>query len=142
MSTVAAAERRADAEALLGEIEADARIASQAVEFAPDDLRHVDAALHHQVLDQPAEVVDGQGGNGRGALSPALAHGARHVVFAAAFPHGEAARVAYAAETRIETQHHLAERGAVPARLGSRTNLQDVIGHCGFTSAPGDYEST
>src|SRR6185295_5600941 len=39
MTPIAAAERRADAEALLGEVEADARIAAQAVELAPDDLR-------------------------------------------------------------------------------------------------------
>src|SRR6185312_6524619 len=49
--------------------------AAQAVELAPDDLRGVDSALHHQVFDQPAEVVDGQRGHGRGAFAPAFAHG-------------------------------------------------------------------
>src|SRR6476620_4474578 len=100
MSTITAAERRADAEALLREVETHARIASESVEFAPDDLRHVDATLHHEVFDQPAEIVDGQRGDGGGAFAPALAHGARHIVFAAAFPHGEAARIAHAAKAR------------------------------------------
>src|SRR5216117_657240 len=109
MSTITAAEGCADAEALLRKVEADAGVASQAVELAPDDLRHVDAALHHQVLDQPAEVVDGQRGNGRGALAPALAHGARDVVFAAAFPDLKGPRIAHAAESWIEAQHHFAE---------------------------------
>ena len=63
MAAIRAAERGADAEALLGEVEADARVAAEAVELAPDDLRGVDAALHHEVFDQPAEIVDGQGGD-------------------------------------------------------------------------------
>src|SRR4030095_6668231 len=49
-----------------------------------------DTSRHHQFLDQPAEIVDRQRGDRGGALAPALAHGARHVVLAAAFPHGEA----------------------------------------------------
>src|SRR5688572_8474952 len=117
MSTVGATQRGADAESLLREVQAHARVAAQAIELAPDDLRGVDAALHHQIFDQPAEVVLRQRGHGRGAFAPALAHGARDVVFAAAFPDLEAARIAHAAEARIETQHHLAERGAVPARF-------------------------
>src|SRR3954471_3248886 len=129
MATIAAAERRADAETLLREVEADARVAAQPVELAPDDLRRVDATLHHEIFDQPAEIVDGQRRHGGGALAPAFAHGARDVVFAAAFPHLEAARVAHAAEPRIEAQHHFTERGAVPAGFGSGADLQDVVRH-------------
>src|SRR6185295_10073883 len=112
-----------------GKIQADARVAAQAVELAPDDLRGVDSALHHQVFDQPTQIVDRQRGDGGGALAPALAHGARDVVFAAAFPYLEAARIAHAAETRIETQHHFAERAAVPAGLGCGTDLENVVVH-------------
>ena len=129
MAAIRAAERGADAEALLGEVETDARVAAEAVELAPDDLRGVDAALHHEVFDQPAEIVDRQRGDGGGAFAPALAHGARDVVFAAAFPHLEAARIAHAAEARIESQHHLAERGAVPARFRGGLDLQNVVSH-------------
>jgi hypothetical protein len=129
MPTIRAAERGANAKTLLGEVEADTRIAAQSVEFAPDDLRGVDAALHHQVLDQPAQIVLRQGSNGGGALAPALAHGARHVVFAATFPDLEAARIAHAAEARVEPQHHLAERGAVPAGFRGALDLQYVVSH-------------
>src|SRR3954470_3013062 len=137
MSTVGAAKRGTDAEALLGEVETDARIASQAVELAPDDLRGVDATLHHQVFDQPAQVVDRQRGDGGGALAPALAHGARHVVLAAALPHLEAARIAHPAEARIETQHDLAERGAIPARLRGGLYLQNIVSHVQLLSPDG-----
>src|SRR6185369_1824683 len=109
--------------------ETDARVAAEAVELAPDDLRSVDAALHHEVFDQPAEIVDRQRGHGRGAFSPAFAHGGRDVVLAAAFPYLEAACVAHAAEAGVETQHYFAEGGAVPARFGSGLDLEDVVGH-------------
>ena len=77
---------------------------------------------------QPRSLT-GRAVTARGALAPALAHGARDVVFAAAFPHLEAARIAHAAEARIEAQHHFAERGAVPARLRGGLDLQNVVGH-------------
>ena len=96
----------------------------EAVEVAPDDVRHVDAALHDEVLDEPAEVVLRQRGDDGGALLPALPHRARDVVLAAAFPHLEAARVAHAAEAGVEAQHHLAERHAVPLRLGGGPDLR------------------
>ena len=129
MAAVRAAERRAHAEALLGEIEADAGVAADAVKFAPDHVRRINPALHHQIFDQPAEVVDRQRGDHGRTLAPALAHRARDIVFAAAFPHLERTRVAHPAEAGIEAQHHLAERDAVPLRLGGRTDLEDFVGH-------------
>src|SRR4051812_50201510 len=115
MSAVGAAKRGTDAEALLGEVEPDARIASQAVELAPDDLRGVDATLHHQVFDQPAQVIDRQRGDGGGAPAPAPAHGARHVVLAPALPPPGASRLAHPARTPGGERPGLPERGAIPA---------------------------
>src|SRR5690606_38542824 len=69
------------------------------------------------------------GGDHGGALAPAFAHGAGHIVLAAAFPHLEGAGVADAAEARIEAQHDLAERRAVPARLAGGADVQDIVGH-------------
>ena len=57
VAAVRAADRAADAEALLGEVEPDARGAADAVERHPLDVRQVHAALQHQVLQQPADLV-------------------------------------------------------------------------------------
>ena len=129
MAAIGTPERRANAEALLGEVESDASVATDAIELTPDDVRQVDATLHDQVFHQPAEIIDRQRSNDRRALAPALAHRARYVVFATAFPHLEAAGIAHAAESRIEPQHHFAEGRAVPARVAGRSDLEHVIGH-------------
>ena len=102
----------------------------------------VDAALPHQVLDQPAEIVDRQRGDHGRALAPALAHRAGDIVFAAALPHLERARVAHPAEAGVEAQHHLAERGAVPLGLGGRTDLEDVVGHLTSPGSCGSARSS
>ena len=52
-------------------------------------MRDVDAALQHQVLDEPADVVVGQRGDDRGAQAEAAAQAAGDVVFAAALPRAE-----------------------------------------------------
>src|SRR6516225_8744284 len=114
MAAVRAAERSAHAEALFGEVQADAGVGADAVELAPDNVRGVDPALPNEILYQPAEVVLRQRCDHRSAFAPALAHGARNVVFAPALPHLEAACVAHSTETGIETQHDLTERRAVP----------------------------
>src|SRR5471030_649880 len=126
VAAVRAAQCGADAEALFGEVEADARVAAQAVEIAPDDVRCVDAALADEILHQPAQIVFRQGGDDAGALAPALAHGAGDIVFAAAFPHLELAGGAHAAEAGIEAQHHLAERDTVPFHVSGGADLQHV----------------
>src|SRR3954465_15884309 len=123
MSAIRTAERGTDTETLFGEIQTDTRVLAQPIEVTPDHVRHVHTALHDQILDQPAEIVLRQRSRDHRALAPALTHRTRDVVFAAAFPDLEAARVAHATEARIETQHHFAERGAVPASLSSRFDL-------------------
>jgi hypothetical protein len=124
MAAVGAAECGTDAEPLLGEVEPHAGVAADAVEVAPDHVRHVDAALHDEVFHQPAEIVLRQRGDDRGALLPALPHRAGDVVLAAPFPHLERSRVAHAAEPGVEAEHHLAERDAVPRGVGGRLDLE------------------
>src|SRR6185295_5624779 len=126
MAAVRAAQGGADAEALFGEVEADAGVAAQAVEIAPDDMRGIDAALADEILHQPAQIVLRQSGDDTGTLAPAFAHSAGDIVFAAAFPHLELAGGAHAAEAGIETQHHFAEGDAVPFHIGRGANLQHV----------------
>src|SRR4030095_10978641 len=67
VAAVRTTERRANAETLLGEVETDARVPAEAVELAPDDFRGVDTTLHHEIFDEPPEVVDRQRGDRRGA---------------------------------------------------------------------------
>src|SRR5471032_120208 len=100
MATVRTAECCAHAKTLLGEIQPDARIGANAIKFAPDEMRGVHTPLPDEVLHQPTEVVLRQGGDGCGALTPAFAHGARDIIFAAALPNLEAARIAHAPEAR------------------------------------------
>src|SRR6185437_16628750 len=76
VAAVRAAQGGADAETLFGEVQADAGVAAQAVEIAPDDVRGINAALADEILHQPAKIVPGQGGDDAGALAPAFAHGA------------------------------------------------------------------
>ena len=127
IGTVGAAKRRTDAEAFFGEVEADAGVLAHAVKITPDAVAHIDAALHDQVFDQPAEVILRQGGGDHGAFAPAFAHGAGDVVFAAAFPDLEAAGITHAAKAGIETEHDFAEGGTVPAAFAGR--LDDEFAH-------------
>ena len=117
MAAVGAAERRADAEAALGEVEAVAHGAADAVVLHPPDAL-VDAALEHQVFDQAAHRVVGERRHDRGGQAEAAPQPARDVVLAAAFPHLERAGGVDAAVAGIEAQHHLAERHERPAALG------------------------
>ena len=82
--------RAADAEAALGEVEPVADAAADAVVGHPADVRDVDAALEHQVLDEPADRVVGERGDDRGAQAEAPAQPAGDVVLAAALPGAEA----------------------------------------------------
>ena len=114
----------AHAEAALGEVEPVAHVAPDAVEGHPRQEGGVDAALQHEVLEQPADLVVDERGHDRGAQAEAAPQPARHVVLAAALPDPERARVADASLTGIEPQHDLAERDQVVAAGRGRADLQ------------------
>src|SRR5206468_2290612 len=57
---IGAAERAADAEAALGEVEAVADAAADAVVGDPANVRLIDAALVEAVLDQPSDGIVGE----------------------------------------------------------------------------------
>ena len=82
MAAIGAAKRGPYAEALLGEVEADARILAEAIKVTPDDVTHINAALHDEILDKPAEVVLRQRGDDGGTLYLRL-RGARAAVHSA-----------------------------------------------------------
>src|SRR5262245_39657909 len=129
MSAIRASTRGPQPESSFGEVEADSRIASDAVEVAPDNMGSIHATLHDEIFDKPAQVVPRQSCHHCRALAPALAHGPRDIVLAAALPDLEVARVTHAAGSWIEAQHHLAQGRAIPSCTGGRPNLQDVIAH-------------
>src|SRR5215468_5497175 len=77
MSAIRASTRGPQPESSFGEVEADSRIASDAVEVAPDNMGSIHATLHDEIFDEPAQVVPRQTRHHCGALAKALAHYAR-----------------------------------------------------------------
>jgi hypothetical protein len=124
----------------LGEVEAVAHGAADAVVLGPLEMGQVDAALKHQVLDEAAHGVVHESGDDRGPEAEAAPQAAGHVVLAAAFPDLEAARGVDAALAGIEAEHHLAQAHEVPSARGGV--LQREVGHARAFSAPGAVLST
>ena len=96
-ATVADADGAADAEAALGEVQAVADGAADAVVVAPLDELRVDAALEDEVFDEAADLVVRERGDDRGAEAERAAQATGDVVLAAALPGGELAGGADAA---------------------------------------------
>ena len=86
---IRAAQRGAHAKAALGEVEAVAHGAADAVVLDPLHALF-DAALEHQVFDEAADGVVGKRRDDRRVETEAALQSARDVVFAAAFPDLEA----------------------------------------------------
>ena len=109
MAAVGNADRAANAEAALGEVQAVADGAAHAVEGRPFDEFGVHAALQNEILEQTADFVVGKGGGDGGLQPEAAAQAAGDVVFAAAFPDLELAGAADAAFAGVEAEHDFAE---------------------------------
>jgi len=105
----------ADAETALGEVEAVADVAADAVVLDPLEQREVDTALEHEVFDEAADGVVGERGGDGGAQAEAATEAAGDVVFAAALPDLELAGGVDAGVAGIEAEHDFAEGEAVPA---------------------------
>src|SRR5205085_7146140 len=117
VAAVRAAQRGAQAEAALGEVQAVAHSAPDAIIFHPADVRLIDAALVDQVLNQsPYGIVRQRRDDGRVHPEAAL-EAARDVVLAAALPDLERARGVDASAAGVEPQQHLAEAHHVPTAL-------------------------
>jgi hypothetical protein len=118
VAAVRHAERSADAEAALGEVEPVADRSADAVVGCPANERGIDTPLEHEILDQPADVVVSESRDDRAAQPEAAAQAASNVVLSPALPDAEFARGAHAILAGIEAQHHLAERDNVVATIG------------------------
>jgi hypothetical protein len=113
---IRAADRAANAEAPLREVQPVAHGATDAVGWHPLDQRGVDASLENQVLQQEAHLVADAGSDHRRPLAEAPPQTAGHVVLAAALPHPKLAGAANPALTRIQTEHDLPQgENVVPA---------------------------
>ena len=119
MAAVGAADGTADAEATLGEVQPVAAARPTPSYGDPDHMRLVDAALVDEVLDQTADRVVGERGDDRRVEPEAAAQPACDVVLAAALPDVEAAGRGDSTVSRVEPEHHLAERHEVPAALAA-----------------------
>src|SRR6185369_6632402 len=91
VATVGDADRTADTEAALGEVEPVTGDPANPVVADPADQRRVDPALQDEILDQAADLVVHQRGHHGRAQPEATAQPAGHVVLAAALPDGELA---------------------------------------------------
>ncbi len=120
---VRAAKGGAEAEAPLGEVEAIAHRAADAVVLGPaNDLLH--APLVQQILHEaPHGVVHEGGDHGRVEAETPL-ESSRHVVLPAPLPDLEGAGRVDPAFAGIEAQHHLAQAHAVPPAVRFRLDLQ------------------
>ena len=103
------AERTADAEPALGEVQAIARRVPDAVVGRPTDEPSIDAALQDEVLDQAPDVVVAEGRGDRGAQAEAAVQASGDVVLAAALPHTKRARGVDPLLARVEAQHDLTQ---------------------------------
>ena len=114
MPAVRTTQRRANAEAALGEIQSVAHGAADSVIGRPADIFLADAALQHEVFDEAADGIVRERGDDRGVHSKAALESAGDVVFAAAFPGAEVARGGNALVAGIEAQHDFAQAHQVP----------------------------
>ena len=113
IGAVGDAQRAAHAVAPLGEVQAVAHLAADAVIGHPLDHGGVHAALENQVLHQIAHVVLGKSCHDAGLHAEAAAQAAGHVVLAAALPDVEAARRAHAGLAGIKAQHDFTQGNLV-----------------------------
>ena len=123
MTAIGASERGAHPKTAFDEVQSVAHGAADAVIGNPvNDLVH--AALVHQVLDQPACGIVGEGGDVGSLETEAPLKPARDVIFASAFENLKLTRRCNAVIARIEAQHDLAEAELVPTTLGFGFDIQ------------------
>jgi len=124
MSAVGTSERRADAEAALGEIQAVADSATDSVVRRPSDVPLADAALQHEVFDKAANGIVGDRGDDCGIHSKTAFEAASNVVFAATFPGAEMARGGNTFVAGVQAQHDFAQAHQVPHAVAFRLEVQ------------------
>ena len=117
VATVGDADRAANAEAALGEVQPVAHLAPDAVVGDPAEVGSLDATLVDEVVDQPADGIVGERRHDRRAEPEAAFEAAGDVVLAASLPRLEGAGRLDPPLTRVEAQHDLAERDEVEAAL-------------------------
>ena len=129
VASVRAAHAAAQPEPPLGEVQAIAHGAADAVVGNPAHVGLVDAALVHQVLHQGAHGVLGQSGDDGGVEAEAPLEPASDVVLTAPLPCAEGPRGGDALLARIEAQHDLPQRHQVEAAtfLALDGQIHDVI---------------
>src|SRR5215467_14273423 len=131
VGAIGAAQSGANSKTALGEIQSVAHGSSNAVVLYPPNQRLIDAALIHQILNQPADGVVGKSGDDRGLHPEAALEAARDVVFTAALVNLKMARGGDAAVAGVKAQHHLSQRDEVPTPPFLWGNLHSLLGREG-----------
>ena len=132
---VRARPRAAAAVAALDEVQAVADRAADAVVGHPLDVRRVDAALEHEVLDEAPDGIVRERGDG-GRLQPkAPAEAAHDVVFAAALPGLEFACRVDASVARIEAEHDFTETRGIPHAGSGGLDIQTFVHRFSFVDS-------
>src|SRR6266849_666744 len=124
VAAIRTTEGGAYAEAAFGKIQSVSHGAADAIVGHPAYVFLTDAALQHEVFDQPANGIVCEGRSDGGVEAETTLQSARNVVFAATFPRAELAGGRDPLVAGIEAQHDFAEAHQVPGAGTLRFDVQ------------------
>jgi hypothetical protein len=129
--------RCANAKAALSEVQSIAGCSADAIVLCPYQMRLIDAALQHQIFEQPPDRVVCQCSDDCSLQAEASPQAASNVVLAAPLPYIELAGGSHPHVAGIEPQHYLAKADQVPHALVLRAyykvfRISRRIGHASF----------
>src|SRR5712692_1088708 len=124
VAAIRTTEGGAYAESALGEIQSVAHGAADAIVGHPAYVFLADAALQHEVFDQPANGIVCEGSNDGGVEAETTLQAARDVVFAATFPDAKLTGGRDPLVPGIEAQHDLAQADQIPGAGTLRFDVQ------------------
>jgi hypothetical protein len=114
---IGAANRGANAKTAFREVQPVPNRAANSVIRDPSHILLANAALQHEIFDQPSDGIVGQRGDNGSIESEAAPKPASDIVFTAAFPCTEIAGSGNTTVPRVETQHDLAQADQIPHAL-------------------------
>src|SRR5436190_6022819 len=114
---IGAAKRGANTKTAFREVQPIPNRAANSVIRDPSHILLGNAALQHEIFDEPSDGIVGQRGDDGSIESEAAPKSASDIVFTAAFPCTEIAGSGNTTVPRVETQHDLAQADQIPQAL-------------------------